>query len=228
MCLEMNNGPMEKLSDDIVSRVSTPPPHTKATRLDWLLMAQEVLLADGVESVKILTLAKRLGVGRASFYWHFLNRTELLDALLERWRETNTKAITDHALRPSNSIFEGVINIFECWVDQSLYDPRLDFAIREWARRSEAVRVQVDDADRVRVEAVKQLYLRHGYEDQDAFIRARVLYFMQIGYNALELGESIETRMQYIGDYLRCFTGQEPAAEDLARFVAALKARSAT
>ena len=218
---------MENSSDAVMPERAAAPPHTKATRSDWLLAAQEVLLADGVESVKILTLAKRLGVARASFYWHFLNRTELLDALLERWRETNTKAITAQAGLPSSSIFEGVTHIFECWVDLTLYDPRLDFAIREWARRSDAVRREVDLADDVRVEAVKQLYLRHGYEEQDAFIRARVLYFMQIGYNALELGESIETRMGYIGDYLRCFTGRQPSAQETARFIDILQARAA-
>ncbi len=218
---------MENSADHPSPERAAPPPHTKATRLDWLLAAQEMLLADGVESVKILTLAKQLGVARASFYWHFLNRTELLEALLERWRETNTKAITAQAGLPSSSIFEGVIHIFECWVDRTLYDPRLDFAIREWARRSADVRREVDLADDARVEAVKQLYLRHGYEPQDAFIRARVLYFMQIGYNALELGESIETRMGYIGDYLRCFTGREPSERETQRFVAILEARSA-
>ena len=217
---------MEDSSQDLAHTRAAAPPHTKATRLDWLLEAQEVLLGHGVESVKILTLAKRLGVARASFYWHFLNRTELLEALLERWRETNTKAITDQAGLPSASIFEGVTHIFECWVDRSLYDPRLDFAIREWARRSDEVRREVDFADDTRVEAVKRLYLRHGYKEQDAYIRARVLYFMQVGYNALELGESIETRMGYIGDYLRCFTGQEPSAEETKGFVTALRARS--
>ncbi len=217
---------MGKPLTDVPYEQAVPPAHTKATRLDWLLAAQEMLLADGVESVKILTLAKRLGVARASFYWHFLNRTELLEALLERWRETNTQAITVQAGLPSASIFEGVIHIFECWVDRTLYEPRLDFAIREWARRSEEVRRQVDIADDTRVEAVKQLYLRHGYDEQDAFIRARVLYFMQIGYNALELGESIETRMGYIGDYLRCFTGREPSERETQQFIAILRARS--
>ncbi|MEM8647232.1 MAG: TetR/AcrR family transcriptional regulator [Pseudomonadota bacterium] len=218
---------MENSADHALSEQAASPPHTKATRLDWLLAAQEMLIAEGVESVKILTLAKQLGVARASFYWHFLNRTELLNALLERWRDTNTKAITAQASLPSSSIFEGVIHIFECWVDRTLYDPRLDFAIREWARRSAEVRREVDLADNARVEAVRQLYLRHEYEAQDAFIRARVLYFMQIGYNALELGESIETRMGYIGDYLRCFTGREPSAQETEEFVAILKARSA-
>ncbi|MEM8685907.1 MAG: TetR/AcrR family transcriptional regulator [Pseudomonadota bacterium] len=217
---------MNITADDAAPQQSTPPPHTKATRLDWLFAAQEMLLADGVESVKILTLAKQLGVARASFYWHFSNRTELLEALLERWRETNTKAITAQAGLPSSSIFEGVTHVFECWVDRTLYDPRLDFAIREWARRSGDVRQLVDLADDARVDAVKQLYLRHGYEDQDAFIRARVLYFMQIGYNALELGESIDTRMGYIGDYLRCFTGREPSEQETGQFIAILKTRS--
>ena len=68
--------------------------------------------------------------------------------------------------------------------------------------------------------------LRHGYEDQDAFIRARVLYFMQIGYYALELGETTPTRMKYIADYLRCFTGQEPPVDAVTKYVDRLRAKA--
>ena len=36
-------------------------------------MAMEVLVSDGVERVKVLKLADRMGVSRSSFYWYFKN-----------------------------------------------------------------------------------------------------------------------------------------------------------
>ena len=54
----------------------------KVTRQDWLNVAMDVLVSDGVEQVKVLTLGERLGVSRSSFYWYFKSRQELLTALL--------------------------------------------------------------------------------------------------------------------------------------------------
>ena len=79
--------------------------------------------------------------------------------------------------------------------------------MREWARRNRDVRARLDAADEARVAAIRDVFLAHGFEEVEAFTRARIIYFMQIGYYALELGESTETRMKYIGDYLYSFNG---------------------
>lgn len=200
-------------------------PHTKATREDWVRAALATLVADGEEQVRVLPLAQTLGVSRSSFYWYFKNREELLDELVRIWRDTNTRAILEKARAPAESIVRGVLAIFECWVDERLFDPRLDFAVREWARRSGRVRRAVHASDEARVEAIKELFRRHGYEATDAFIRARVLYFMQIGYYALEVKEAMETRFSYAAHYLRAFTGVEPDPGDLERFHRLLLAR---
>ena len=210
---------------EIVSQATDPSgyPHTKATRDDWLTVALDTLVSDGVEQVKVMPLAAKLSVSRSSFYWYFKSRQELLNALLDIWRDTNTKAIVQQASLPSSTIGAGVFNIFQCWVDERLFDPRLDFAVREWARRSGPVRRVVDMADEERVEAIKALFLRHGYDDTDAFVRARVLYFMQIGYYALELNESLEYRARYSAAYVRGFTDIQPTDEDIAGFLGHLK-----
>ena len=192
----------------------------KATRRDWIDLALATLLSEGVESVRILPFAQTLGVSRSSFYWYFKSRQDLLDQLLDHWRNTNTRAITERAERPADTIVRGLLNVFECWADESVFSPRLDFAIREWARRSEPVRQAIDAADAARVAAIRDLYLRHGFPAEDAFIRARVLYFMQIGYYVLEVKEPLETRLGYVAAYLRTFTGQEPSSADIEQFSA--------
>src|SRR5262245_16506893 len=200
-------------------------PESRLTREHWLTAALDALVSDGVENVKVLTLAERLGVSRSSFYWFFRIRERLLDLLLQRWRDGNTRAIVEQAGAPSRTVTEGVLNIFVCWMNEELFDHRLDFTVREWARRSGHVRRAVDQADDARVEAIKRMFLRHGYRDGDAFIRARVLYFMQIGYYSLDLEESIATRLTYVSDYLRAFTGREPTRREVARFAKAIKRR---
>ncbi|CDX18819.1 hypothetical protein MPLB_1730059 [Mesorhizobium sp. ORS 3324] len=66
---------------------------------------------------------------------------------------------------------------------------------------------------------------RHGYDDEDAFIRARVLYHMQIGYYVLDLEEPFEAPVSHLAAYLRSFTGQEPADKDVAHFMRFIAAR---
>lgn len=210
---------------------SKAPPNgnVKVTREDWLKLALETLISDGVEHVRVLTLGQKLEVSRSSFYWYFKSREDLLDQLLEHWRDTNTRYIVEHAARPSSTIIRGVMSVFECWVDERLFDPRLDFAIRAWARHSGSVRRILDREDDERVGAIRELYVRHGYSAEDAFVRARVLYFMQIGYYALELHEPMNSRMSLVAAYLRSFTGQEPTSEDVAdmmRYVAEADNRS--
>ena len=194
--------------------------NVKVTREDWLKLALDTLISDGVESVRVLSLGQKLGVSRSSFYWYFQSRQDLLDQLLAYWRETNTHFIVDRASRPSATIIRGVMSVFECWLDVRLFDPRLDFAIRAWARQSDSVRKRIDQADDERVAAIRDMFLRHGYAPDDAFVRARVLYFMQIGYYSLELHEPLDNRLSLVAAYLRSFTGQEPTHEDITDFAA--------
>ena len=201
------------------------PGNIKVTRPDWINMALETLISDGIGNVRVLTLGQKLGVSRSSFYWYFNSRQDLLDQLLKHWHETNTTAIVERARRPAETIIMGVMNVFECWADERLFDPRLDFAVREWARRSADVRRMIDQADDDRLTAIRDMYRRHGYDDEDAFIRARVLYYMQIGYYVLDLKEPVEARVSHLAAYLRSFTGLEPSEADVAHFMRFIAAR---
>jgi AcrR family transcriptional regulator len=189
--------------------------NVKATRDDWLDVALSALAVEGVAHVTVLNLSGRLGVSRSSFYWYFKNRRELLDALLDRWDLLNTRSIVAQAEDRAATVNEAVCNVFRCWVNPAIFSPRLDFAVREWARRSPSVRKALDRSDRLRTEALKALFVRFGYEDQDAFVRARVLYYMQIGYYALDLQEPLRARLNLTSHYLKAFTGADPSAAEI-------------
>ena len=190
----------------------------KATRDDWLDLALRALAIEGVDHVTVLALSERLGVSRSSFYWYFKNRDELLDALLDRWEKLNTRSIVAQTEEPAATVNQAVCNVFCCWVNPAIFSPRLDFTVREWARRSPSVRKALDRSDQVRTQALKALFVRFGYADQDAFVRARVLYYMQIGYYALDLREPIETRLKLTPHYLKAFTGVDPSEAEIDSF----------
>jgi AcrR family transcriptional regulator len=206
-------------SPDPMQTEPVPAEHApRTTREEWIALAREILVNDGVSNVKVMNLAQRLNVSRSSFYWFFKSRRDLLDQLLHHWEHTNTASIVEHAGRPSHTITEAVLGLFECWIGETKFDPRLDFAIREWARRSRELHRQVDAADTARIQAIAAMFRRHGYEEGEAFIRARVLYFMQVGYYALEVREPLDVRLSYTKAYIRSFTGKDPSVTELNRF----------
>lgn len=190
----------------------------RATRKDWLSAARDVLVAEGVAEVKVLGLGRRLGVSRSSFYWYFRNRDHLLDEILNDWEARNTKTILSRCALPAESIAEAVCNFFSCFIRPDLFDSGLDFAVREWSRRDARVRHLIDAADRVRLDAVTAMFTRHGYGDDEAEIRARILYYMQLGYHALDVREPMAARMARLEGYLLGFTGRAPSPEVVARF----------
>ena len=201
--------------------------HVKVTRADWLNVARDILVSDGVVEVKVLAIGERLGVSRSSFYWYFKSRKDLLQALLDDWERCNTAVIVDHCRMDAATITAAVCNFFRCFLDPAQFDQGLDFAVREWARRDGQVRKRIDLADAARIAAAADMFARHGYDPYEADTRARILYFMQLGYHALDQTEPMETRLWRTEGYLRAFTGKEPSADEVAALRAFVEAKTA-
>ncbi|TIO19338.1 MAG: TetR/AcrR family transcriptional regulator [Mesorhizobium sp.] len=200
--------------------------NTKVTREDWMKLALETLISEGVEAVRVLALGQKLNVSRSSFYWYFKSRQDLLDQLLDYWRNNNTRFILEQAGRPAASITEAVLNVFECWLDERLFNPRLDFAVRAWSRHSAKVHRIVNEEDDARVDAIRAMFLRHSYADTEAFVRARVLYFTQIGYYSLEIVEPVSNRLSLTPAYLLTHTGKQPRQGEVEAFAEKVRVRT--
>ncbi|WP_104203361.1 TetR/AcrR family transcriptional regulator [Billgrantia saliphila] len=192
----------------------------KGSREAWLDAAFELLLDSGVDSVRILPLAKRLDVSRTSFYWFFKDREALLEALIERWREKNTQGLVRQTEAYAESIVEAILNVFDCWLNPELFDSQLEFAMRSWALQSEEVAKEIDIADETRIEALTRMFERYGFEPLAANVRGRTIYLTQIGYISMKTQEALEVRMRRIPAYVEIFTGQTPQARELQRFQA--------
>lgn len=187
-----------------------PERSERLTRQDWLDLALKTLVEDGIDRVKIQIMARQLDVARSSFYWHFESSEALHKAMLEDWLKKNTSPIIERAMRPAPDIIRAVINVFECWTDEALFNPSLDIAVRLWARRSAEVRRVVLEADQLRIDALRRMFLRHGYPEHEALIRGRVIYYTQIGHHTLDEFEQPEVRFSHGPAYLHIFTGLVP------------------
>ena len=186
----------------------------------WLEAAYTSLLESGVDSVKILSLAKRLNLSRTSFYWFFKDREELLSGLVARWRDKNTGGIVKQSEAYAESLAEAMLNVFDCWLNKELFDSQFEFAVRSWALQAPDILEEVHRADQIRMEALRRMFMRFGYEEGPADVRARTTYLVQIGYISMQASEDIALRMKRIPEYIAIYTGEIPQQRELDRFFA--------
>jgi len=184
----------------------------------WFDAAYTALAESGVDAVRILPLAKKLGLSRTSFYWFFEDRQALLTELLERWRTKNTGNLIKQSECYADSITEAILNVFDCWLDTQLFDSKFEFAVRSWAQRSATVAAALVKADEARIAALTEMFVRFGYQALPADVRARTIYLTQIGYISMKTKEDLATRMRRIPEYVEIFTGVRPLPRELERF----------
>lgn len=195
----------------------------RGSREVWLQAAQAALIASGIDAVKIQPLANGLQLSRTSFYWFFKDRKALLDALLKEWDAKNTGAFVEASTAYSETISEAILNLIAVFLDETVFEPQLDFAIRGWAHKSEVAAARIHAADEVRIDAIRAMFARFGFAEDEAEVRARTVYLTQIGYISMQVSESLATRMRRTPGYVKTFCGTAPTASELARFHARLR-----
>jgi hypothetical protein len=62
------------------------------------------------------------------------------------------------------------------------------------------------------------MFQRYSYPEDEAFIRARVLYFTQIGHYTLGMRDDREMRLRLLRPYLLSFTGRTASDEEVEAF----------
>lgn len=164
-----------------------------------------MLIETGIASVEIKALAARLGVTRGGFYWRFRDRQDLLDQLLKHWANRNTRPFLLAAER-AGTPKERYLRLVRLWLAEKDFDPALDTAVRQWAVTDEAVAAQMREADEARIAAFARIFEAAGEDSLDAMVRARIVYFHQVGYYALGLKETPEDRRKLAPVYNRLLT----------------------
>jgi AcrR family transcriptional regulator len=180
----------------------TEQPGARLESGNWLDAARNALISGGIAAVKIEPLAASLGVTVGSFYWHFRNRDELYSSLLEDWTTVNSAAMVRAAKLEGATAEERFGAFVGLWVTEEGYSSAYDSAVRDWARISDEVRSAVHAVDALRVSLLKNIFEELGYDSDRAEVRARITYFHQVGYYALDLRDNERTRLKLRPLYL--------------------------
>ena len=157
----------------------------RLTRDDWVRETLKVLQQRGIDGVKIVIIAERLGVTSGSFYWHFKNLRELLDCLLQYWERELTDAVMEAAKAfkgpPEDRILNLMVQVIE--EDAAVYD----HAISVWARRDLAANEVFGRTLRKRFGFARWMFEQCGFADGPAGIRGRLLVAYLMGESATDL-----------------------------------------
>lgn len=206
-----------------------PDRQSRLTSENWIEVALQKLVNEGIEAVQITALARALKVTRGSFYWHFDSRDDLLVALVAEWRARNTDVMVE-AIADAPSLDQGILELFAVWVDHTRFDPYLDSAIRVWAKHDAALSETLKTEDVARIDCIAAFFERHGYEQKEAFIRARVIYLTQISFYELGIDQDADVlhRLSYLEAYFRAFTGRDINPEICATYRARVQQEAKT
>ncbi len=145
----------------------------------WTDAALEVLVHGGIDGVRVEPLARRLGVTKGSFYWHFRDRRALLDAMLDRWETVATQAIIDEVDALGGSPATKLRALFEIAVRNA--PMALETALRQWSAREARVRRAVQRVDERRMRYLRTLFEALGVAQGEAHARSFLAYASLFG-----------------------------------------------
>jgi AcrR family transcriptional regulator len=151
---------------------------------DWALAALDLMADEGVAAVAVEPLARRLGVTKGSFYWHFPSREALLKAALERWERVELEqvfarleAITDPRER-MRELFRRVAHEVKSHVIYSELLKALDHPV---------VQPVMQRVSKRRLDYLMLAFRQVGMARGDAQHRARLAYAAYVGFLQLSL-----------------------------------------
>ena len=145
----------------------------------------EVLDEQGIDGVKIVVIAERMGVTSGSFYWHFKNLQDLLDCLLEYWELELTDAIIVAAKSIEAAPGDRILRLMTQVVEQDA--AKYDHAIWVWAKRDPLAREVFDRTLRKRFDFACWMFRQCGFSQRQATNRGRLMVAYLMGESATNL-----------------------------------------
>lgn len=177
-----------------------PRKEPRKSREAWIDAAVAALGERGVEAVRVEPLARRLGVTKGSFYWHFTDRAELLGAVLERWSVVGTDRFIEQVEAQGGDAPDRLRRLWALTSADAL-EPEL--AIRDWARRDPEVDARVRDVDDRRMAYLRSLFGARKLPRVEVEARCLLLYSLLIGNSFIQGSHGRLGRARVLDEALR-------------------------
>lgn len=156
------------------------PRKNHVSKAEWLARALEVLATEGVQGVRVERLARDLGIAKAGFYWHFRDRRELMQGMLDYWTHEFTAVVTENPELQEGDATRRLYKTMVMILDHDL--TKYDLAIRDWAARDPSAAKAVRLVYRMRLEFLRRIFADIGFRGQQLEMRTRLF----VGYHSWE------------------------------------------
>ncbi len=170
---------------------------TRTPRDRWIEEGLQALAAGGPDAVRVEALAKELGVTKGGFYGSFADRDALLEAMLDTWVRESTDEVLDRIQReggdPRTQIRRAGVLTFSS--DRLL---PIDLAVRDWARRDEAVAERLRRVDNRRMALLREMIGTFCSDPDEVEARSLVAFCVAIGEHFLVADHGARTRAQVL------------------------------
>src|SRR4051812_19567709 len=145
-------------------------------RDDWLRAARLALHRGGPDAVRVEPLAAALGVTKGSFYWHFADRTALLEALLDEWEAERDLAAAETSSFHSVDALRELIAFIAPRVSEGIEgELPSDAAMFAWAAVDPSIARRVNAAESHRIALIQRVV---GDKDLGEFLYLAYLGFL--------------------------------------------------
>lgn len=157
-------------------------PRAQLDRKEWIEAAIDVLADQGVAGLRVEVLAKSFGVTKGSFYWHFKDRQDLFDAVLQTWREGRIRDIDKQTSAAPGKEREQLAHVIDVYsANRNRKGISIELAVRDWARRDAQTAAVVEEVDTYRLECTRKLFVISGLSEAEAKSRSLLLYAYVFG-----------------------------------------------
>jgi len=168
------------------------PAKTNRVVLDreaWIKGAIAILAEHGPERLRVEVLAKRLGVTKGSFYWHFKDRRDLQSAVLEFWKDGRIRDIRKQTQASPGAEAEALLHTIEVYSSaRNRKGIAIEAGVRDWARRDPQAVAVVEEVDAERLRCACRLFLACGLSNEEAQARSLLLYAYVFGVSLMRPG----------------------------------------
>lgn len=146
----------------------------------WIEEGLRALAVGGVDAVRIETLAKSLGVTKGGFYGYFADRGQLLTEMLDAWERACIDEVLDRVEQETDDPLERVRLAGRLTFSDDRLFP-IDLAIRDWARRDQAVAGRLRRVDNRRMQVLRDAIGTVCPDHDEVEARSLLAFCMAIG-----------------------------------------------
>ncbi|KAB1144735.1 TetR/AcrR family transcriptional regulator [Streptomyces luteolifulvus] len=170
----------------------------RTPRGKWIEEGLRALSAGGPQAVRIESLAQALGVSKGGFYGYFRNRDALLTEILDTWEREVTEAVIERVESAGGDARAKLGRLFAIAGsdDGPMLGTTAELAIRDWARRDEAVAQRLQRVDNRRMEYMRSLFGPLCADEDEVEVRCMITYSLRIGNHFIAADHGARSRAE--------------------------------